>query len=202
LRPATRLKQWQLDKLGQAAGTWTLVDSLPRDAHDAFADLSEEELAALIPESSRAEYARDGQPAAPDDPEERIVDGNYSRVLRDYATSFHHYARQTTLLSDQIAGATADLESLTQVIADAAQQTTAREQELAFLSESLEYARHELTSVTELESQVQDELTLVQGEIVRVLGENRQLAADWASRSQGAAAAGVRPAVATNDPLK
>jgi hypothetical protein len=65
LAPSVRLTQAEVQRLQQSAArngaSWALYEAMPADKHEAFAGLSEEQLRAMIPESTVAEYVMDGQ---------------------------------------------------------------------------------------------------------------------------------------------
>ncbi len=73
----------QLQALGGKNGEWILRSIMPVDSHVAFKGLSKEELTNLIPQAATGldaagydalieEYVRDGQPAKPGDPQDRV----------------------------------------------------------------------------------------------------------------------------------
>ncbi len=89
LAPAVKLNSREINNLATAKGTWTLYEVMPQDSHDIFADpmfagLSDAEKKAILPADSVAQYLKDGQPAAKDDPKQSVVNGKYVRPLRDY----------------------------------------------------------------------------------------------------------------------
>jgi hypothetical protein len=122
MEPAFRLLPWDREKLSTAKGPWTLYDSMPHDNHQIFARLSDEEKKALLPADSLSEYLEDGQPAAKDEPPERIVDGKYMRQLRDYAYLFKTYRLDITELIDLEQADMRDLKLLEDTLADAKRQ--------------------------------------------------------------------------------
>ncbi|HUY35241.1 MAG TPA: hypothetical protein VMV69_21020 [Pirellulales bacterium] len=90
----------------------TIYERMPSDRH--LADLfgtDKEALAAWLqglPPQVLDEYARDGQTAGQDDPEDHVVNGKYVRQLRDYVVYFHELHGQVYKLKDDIANTTTD----------------------------------------------------------------------------------------------
>jgi hypothetical protein len=96
------------DRLASAKGPWVLYEQMPRDNHSVFADLPDDEKKAVLPADVAAEYLKDGQPAAQDDPQDRVVDGRYVRPLRDYQTLFSAYRADLTDMRDLFEATTRD----------------------------------------------------------------------------------------------
>ncbi|HVC99134.1 MAG TPA: hypothetical protein VND64_36055 [Pirellulales bacterium] len=90
----------------------TIYERMPSDRHlvDLFGN-NKDALAAWLqglPPKVADEYARDGQPAGPDDPLDHVINGKYVRQLRDYEVYFHELHAQSFKLKDDIAVATTD----------------------------------------------------------------------------------------------
>ncbi len=112
----------RLKKLAKTKGPWVLYEMLPRDNHELFAGLGDEQLKALLPAGVLPEYLKDGKPAAPDDPKERVQGGKYVRQLRDYGVLLGADQEKRILLSDSIEAAANDKQLLDEALADARKQ--------------------------------------------------------------------------------
>ncbi len=64
LAPTPRLSPRELDRLAAAKRPWDLYETMPRDNHDVFASLGDEEKKAMVPAASLPEYLKDGKPTA------------------------------------------------------------------------------------------------------------------------------------------
>ena len=128
LAPTSRLTAREIDRLEAAKRPWELYEIMPRDNHDIFASLSDEEKKAMLPADSLPEYLKDGKPAAKDDPEERVEDGKYVRPLRDYQVLFSADRAERTLLADQIDAATRDKKLVEDALAEAKEAGRGRQE--------------------------------------------------------------------------
>jgi hypothetical protein len=137
-------------KSTQRNARWIVYRTMPADDRDLFAGMDEETLRKLLPEQVVEEYLRDGTPAEPDDPEERLVsidaDGNvvppddaeekgvskiYRRRMRDYALMLNNFeAKRAELVSRRLA-LESDIAKLNTSLKGAKELTAYREQELA-----------------------------------------------------------------------
>ena len=111
---------------------------MPQDSHEIFAALSDAEKKALLPADSVAEYLKDGQPAAKDDPKECVVDGKYVRPLRDYDVLFRADQEKRILLTDSIDAATRDKKLAQEALALAQKQADACTRDIAAAKEELD----------------------------------------------------------------
>ena len=194
IAPATRLTAAQRERVDASPGPWILYDVLPSDDHDVFADVPEDELDQWLPASTVDEYRKDGRPADPNDPVERVIGGKYVRSLRDYATLFHDFERQQTILLELITAARTDQSYLAAALADAAQQIAAREQEQSALQTDLAALRRERDAVATHLDSVETRLAAVRAEIAELSQANRRLAAELAAMQvEALEAAGVVP---------
>jgi hypothetical protein len=87
LQPSTRMIQGELDRLAQSAGrngaTWALYEIMPIDNHRSLAELSEDELKAMLPQVPPEiveEYVSDGQLMTPEEMKQRGLAGNVYRI--------------------------------------------------------------------------------------------------------------------------
>ncbi|MFZ1935422.1 MAG: hypothetical protein WCB27_02770 [Thermoguttaceae bacterium] len=102
-QPTYVMTEKEIDRLMKARRPWVLYELLPRDSHEAFASLSDEQMKALLPPESVKDYLKDGKPAEKDDPQEYVVDGKYVRPLQDYSILFTDEHEKRMLLGDTIA---------------------------------------------------------------------------------------------------
>jgi len=188
LEPTTKLTQRALDRLAAAQGPWSLCEVLPADNHEIFAGLAEADIEGLVPESTREEYLRDGQPAEPDDPPERVVEVEingervrlYQRPLRDYDVIFREDARLRTIEIDKINAAKKDLEYMTAAHAEAIKQEQHVRDLITSLETDLAKLTHERDAIVAHEQEVATQLASVQQNIDRLFAENKRLATELA----------------------
>ncbi len=102
LVPTCKLNTREVDRLVKAKRPWVLYELLPRDSHEIFASLSDEQKKALLPVESLKDYLKDGKPAERDDPKECVVNGKYVRPLFDYGIMFNDEYEKRMLLADTI----------------------------------------------------------------------------------------------------
>ena len=101
LEPTRKLDKDELARLAQSKGPWRMYETMPVDKHETFEGLNKEQLAALLPASSLAEYEKDGKPAAPSDNPHRVdANKNYSRMLRDYEAIYRDYRLRQARFAD------------------------------------------------------------------------------------------------------
>lgn len=141
---------------------------------------------------------KDGQPAEDGDPTDRIDPETkvYHRPLLDFATLFHEYERQRTLLGDAIAAAQLQKDYVEKALADAREQQTFMEQLKAQTQERLAQVTRERDAVASHREELVASLAETREAIQRFLAENRRLAAALAKYQFEATA--VLPA--TDDP--
>ena len=102
LVPTCKLNTREVHRLVEAKRPWVLYELLPRDSHEIFASLSDEQKKALLPVESLKDYLKDGKPAEKDDPPECVVNGKYVRPLFDYGIMFNDEYEKRMLLADTI----------------------------------------------------------------------------------------------------
>lgn len=194
LAPAYKLTPTALARLAANKGPWMLADVLRTDRHDIF-DAENPDHMAMLPDSTRGEYEKDGKEAGANDPPEQVVDGKYVRKLRDYDVIFREDARLRTIEIDQLEAARKDLAYITKAHQDAmAQEQTRRDQIAALEAELAKYTR-ERDAIVKHEEQVAAKLAEVQAGIERLFAENKRLAGELAEvqTAPPAEAAAVRP---------
>jgi len=147
LAPTAKMPAEDLARLAASRGPWTLYEVMPIDTRSVFATLSEEEKEALLPEATVDEYLKDGKPADPDDPEDRVVDDGeggklYSRMLRDYDVLFENYHLRRSYMADKVAVARRDKQYIDQAYGEALRQKQFRDsEEQSLLAEMAKYGR-------------------------------------------------------------
>lgn len=179
LQPTTKLAPHALERLVASRGPWALAEVLPADRHDLF-DPDNPAHMALLPESTRREYEKDGKPAEPNDPPEQVVDGMFVRTLRDYDVWLLENARLRTIEIDQYEAAKKDLQYIQAAHQDALVQEQARRDEIAALETELAKYTRERDAVVAHEEKVTKMLAEVEAAIERLFAENKRLAAELA----------------------
>ncbi|MEN6406677.1 MAG: hypothetical protein ABFC77_09410 [Thermoguttaceae bacterium] len=180
LTSTSQLSSRELRDLAGATGAWTLYEVMPRDGHEVFSELTDEQKKALLPAGSLPEYLKDGKPAAKEDQAARVSDGKYVRMLRDYQVLLGVARVQRTLLWDQIAAATCDKRLVTDALAQAREQEKASRQELASVKEELQESVRQRDAVAAYLKQVERELTTVQAAVEELIKTNQAKAGQMA----------------------
>ena len=196
MEPAQRMSQRELDRLASSAGPWSLYEVMPIDGHDVLAEMDDQYLRTVLPESVAAQYVRDREPATPEQIEElglpgQVVDaegqpvgpgetGVYLRPLRDYEVLFRDYHRQAAEWGAEMAAALSD-----QQYAEAAREDAQRQ--LAFRQAQISQRENELATETRQRDIVQRHRQALErklAEIARaagqILADNRTLASQIA----------------------
>ncbi len=166
LAPTSRLSPREIERLGAAKGPWVLYETMPRDNHEIFAALSDEEKKAMLPAASLPEYLKDGKAAA----------GKDARPLRDYHVFFTADRVQRTLLVDAIDAATRDEKLLHDALAEAKQQEEAVKVDLAAAKEEVTKFRGQRDAVTAYYQALEKELAAVRADIARLIETNKAMA--------------------------
>lgn len=189
---------WQLKRVNQSQGPWSLYEKMPGDRHDVFLGLNQQQLATLmpgrppdirpVPPEVLEEYVRDLTPAQPNDPPDRVMDGRYERPLNDYEVYFHWVHAQVASLSDQIAAATAD-RALAEKLRDDAQKEVAGRQKTIdeTLKPDLAEVQGEVEVIGAHLAALQKRFAEVEADIQQTQAENKRLAAQWTAWQLGAA---------------
>jgi hypothetical protein len=173
LAPALKMIPREIDALAAAKGTWTLYEIMPQDSHEIFAARSDAEKKAILPADSVAEYLKDGQPAAKDDPKECVVDGKYVRPLRDYDVLFLADQEKRILLTDSIDAATRDKKLVQESLGLAQKQADACTRDIAAAKEELAEVTAQRKLVVDYLAKFQEALDKVRAAIKQTLQENQ-----------------------------
>lgn len=183
LVPTMTLSQRELDRIKNTQGTWAFYERMPADRYTMFSGLDRGQLDALmpgVPAEVREEYLKHGQPAAPDDPPDRVADGKYQRQLRDYALLFHDLHRQAWARRDEIAAATTDKEFADRARDDTQRQVQLRQAEIDdVLKPELKESLAERDTIQAHHLALDAELAAVQAEVAKALAANQKLAEEW-----------------------
>ncbi|MCC6124294.1 MAG: hypothetical protein IT426_04990 [Pirellulales bacterium] len=188
LQPAYPLTPLEMKKLSESRGPWSFYNVLPRDKHEAFATLTDEQKKAMLPAESLTEYVKDDKPAdEQQDPKERIDRDTkkYVRPLRDYAQLLDHARRQFTVLVDEIESAKRDKALVDEGLADAQQQVQFAQNRIAALKLLLAKKEKERDDVAAYrDGQLQggllklltDKIAIIKGMIDETIAKNKAMA--------------------------
>jgi hypothetical protein len=190
VEPTRKLDDDELERLSKSRGPWTLYEILPHDNHHTFADLSKEELKALLPAESLAEYAKDGKPAqAGDNRDPNRVDskGNYVRFLRDYAAMYRNYRLQQARFTDLYQAAERDRQFVKEAYDDALLQEKFVATEQAGLKNDLAARLREAKAVHLHLAAVRQKLIAIQEDVKLKIKANLALAGEIAKTQLEAA---------------
>ncbi len=175
----------ELKRLAASNGTWTMYEVMPIDSHEIFVGLEDAKLKALVPAASYAEYAKDGKPAAANDPAERIVevqaaDGSkskvYQRQLADYGVLFDELQRQRAIDVDEIDALTRDNQRIAAAKADVDQEGQYLQAQIAQSTKELARHRFEVTSVKDYRLALETELGKVRAALKETYAANKAVA--------------------------
>jgi hypothetical protein len=165
-----------LARLAAAKGTWTLYEVMPRDNHEIFALLDDQQKKALLPPESQSEYLKDGKPASNDDPAQRVADGKFVRSIRDYQVLLNAAGVRRTLLLVRIDHATRDLKLMEDALALAKQQEEATKQDVAAAKEEVKKFSAERSAVATYRKTLEQELAAAKAGIDDLLKSNQKMA--------------------------
>jgi hypothetical protein len=192
LQPAFPLGALDKKKITEARGPWTFFNVLPQDNHDSFASLTDDQMKALLPADTLAEYQKDGKPATEQDPKERIdAQKNYVRQLRDYAQLLNNARQQNTILFDESEATTRDLALVKTSQDDAQRQVQFAQNLIAELKTQLGKAEKARDAVAKfnkdqleggLLKQLKDKLASIEAEINRLIEQNKAMAGQIAQK--------------------
>lgn len=205
IKPSVQLSTTQLGRLSRTNNPWTLYEIMPIDRHDVFLSLSENELSELLPADSLPEYQKDGEPAAEDDPAERVIgykkDGTrataeeadevveqrYTRQLRDYAYFFRRQHAQAVVDADTREQLKRDAVMLQDAIAKAEQGVAYRTAEKQKLEYDKEKFEQELQVITAHLQTIERYLSAVEARLRDTVDKTRATAAQLAQEQLKAA---------------
>ncbi len=182
MEPTMKMTPKALKRLSGSGGPWTLYEIMPVDNHETFAELDEEERRALLPETSVADYMKDGQPAEADDPPERLAkDGKtYLRMLRDYEVLFRQYHRQRSIMIDLIEATRRDGQYIAAALADAKEQVQFRQKEIALLKTDLAEISRERDAVAAHHKILKEKLATLNESVALAMKTNSAMAGEIA----------------------
>jgi len=149
LEPAVTLEPDELKRIDDSQGPWTVYEIMPVDSHSVFTRLDEDTKKQMLPQSTVAEYVKDGEAAQDSDlaawgVEGTIEDGKYVRPLRDYDVLFKYFQLQRSVLADLIESTTRDKQYVEDAVADAQKQVQFRQTEVTGLtSDRNKYVREQ-----------------------------------------------------------
>ena len=176
-----------MERLGSAQKTWDFYEVLPRDNHDVFASLTDQELKALLPAASVSEYVKDGKSVSKDDSPQHVVDGVYVRLLRDYHVLFTALNVQRALLVDRIDATDRDAKLVDEALALAKQQEEAVKKDVAEAKEEAAKAASHRDAVATYRKAVEKELEAVKASISKLIENNQAMAGQIAKQQLEAA---------------
>ncbi len=176
LAPTSRLSPREIERLGAVKGPWVFYETMPRDNHEIYAVLGDEEKKAVLPAASLPEYLKDGKSAAVGEPPAQVVAGKYERPLRDYHVFFTADRVQRTLLVDAIDASTCDAKLLSDALAAAKQQEEAVKVELASVKEELAKQSGQRGVVATYHQALEKELAAIRAETARLIETNKAMA--------------------------
>ncbi|MCE5303271.1 MAG: hypothetical protein LLF97_09210 [Planctomycetaceae bacterium] len=180
LAPTSQLSPRELNNLAGAKGSWTLYEVMPRDGHDVFATLTDEEKKALLPAASLPEFLKDGKESAKDKSAAQASGGKYLRMLRDYQVLLGAARLQRTLLLDKIAAVKYDNQLVTDALAKAQSQEKASRAELASAQKELQESVRQRDAVASYLKRLEGELTTVQTAVDELIKSNQAKAGQMA----------------------
>jgi hypothetical protein len=210
LVPQPKLLPRQLERLSQSQGPWAMYDLMPRDRLDMYADLSKEQLQAILPAQSVDNYIDHGKPGDPNKhPADRLdEEGVYNRALRDYAGLFAEMNRRHVIQTDIVASVTADLASVQASIEQSRVQEGFMQTTITSLTAELAETQRQLDAVVAHRTNVETQLAGIEAKIAATQAENRRLADAWialqleelARIQQASQTAAATPATPTPEP--
>jgi hypothetical protein len=193
LQSAYPLSPLEIKSLRESRGLWTFYNVLPPDNHETFTQLTDEEKKAVLPAETLADYVKDGKPAGPQDPKERIdANGNYVRQLRDYTEMLNYGRRQKTILFDEIEAVKRDKALVEESLADAQRQVQFAQNAIGELKTLLAKKEKERDDVAKFDADkklaggvlklLQDKLALIDEIVKRLIEENKAMAGQIAQK--------------------
>jgi hypothetical protein len=172
----------------QSNENWALYENMPVDNFDSFAGLDDQQLAAILPAATVADYRKHGKRADANDPPDRVVEGSYVRMLRDYDTHFREVDRQRAVVVDGIAVAQNDIAQMTAAQAEVEKNIASFQTEKANLTKERDLMVAERDQVQQYQQSLEARLANGRKEIARLLELNKQLSEQLATRQRSAAA--------------
>lgn len=210
LNPSVQLSPDELKRVQdsqQAGVTWRLYELMPADSHEIFAGLSDDELKSMLPESTVAEYIKDGQVMLKQDAEQMglggkvlLVDANgnvvrnqqgvetevtdgkgkYTRRLRDYNTLFDEMRRLRSITQARIEIAKRDKQFLDESLAEARNQQQSRQQEIQDLQQDLTEVRRQRDAAQRYQAALAAAISTMEQAIATMMATNEATIAEIA----------------------
>jgi hypothetical protein len=180
LESTSRLSQRESDKLKQTQRPWVLYEILPRDSHEIFASLSDEQKKAILPPECIKEYLKDGKPSAKDDPTDRVVGGVYVRQLNDYSTLLTDERDRRVLVVDAIRATREDKQLVEQALVEGREQEETCKREIDSTQAELKDMIRERDIVAKVHEKLQKCLDDMQAWIAKLDATNRAMAGQLA----------------------
>jgi len=180
LQPVHTLTARECSRLSSARGPWVLYETMPHDSHAAFAGLTDEDKSTMLPPERAAEYVKHGKPAAADDPQDRVADGNYVRRLRDYKTLFDLDRKNLADMIDLAESAQTDNALLETALAKAKLQEAALEKQIAESKKKLAKAERERDIVNSHRENLEKGAAVAVATIKQLMETNQAMAGQLA----------------------
>jgi hypothetical protein len=177
--PTDKLTSREIDRLEKAQKIpqiLVLYEILPRDNHEIFAGMSDEQKKAMLPPDSLHEYLKDGRPAEKDDPKNCVVDGKFVRPLRDYRVLLDADRERYVLLTNSFATAAKDKKLIDDALADAQKQEEACKKDIADSTSDLEKFSRERDVVAAYRDAIKESLASAEAAITRLIDTNKAMA--------------------------
>jgi hypothetical protein len=187
LQPVHKLSARECDRLSSSKGPWALYEEMPGDHHDVFAKVSDEEKKALFPADTVAEFLKHGKPAAQDDPQERVIEGNYVRALRSYKTLFNIDRKILTEMIDLTDAVHRDKALLDTALAAAKRQEEASKKQLAEWKKRLAKFERERDIVENYRQKLEKGVAAATARVKQLLETNKAMAGQLAQAQWDAA---------------
>jgi hypothetical protein len=176
MTPTSKLTPSEIEKLKTFKRPWVLYEMMPRDGHDFFTSLTDDQKKAILPVETAMEYLKDGKPAAKDDPIDRVDDQKkYVRLLRDYGILLNNEREKLILLNDSIEAATRDKQLVVEALALAREAEEACKRDIAVAVQDKAKAVGDRDIVKEHLDRVEGKLKSVLTEIAQMLESNKAM---------------------------
>lgn len=179
MQATSPLTERQQQQLNGAREPLMITEIMPSDRHAVFEQLSDEELAELLPDNVEQEYILHGQEPPAGTPPERIVNGKYERPLRNYGKLIDDAHFAMTQIQERLRVAQTGLDMWTKTVERFNAQNMAQDALIAATQQQVEETKGELAIVEQRAMALSTELASTQQEIDRLMAENKQLAEKW-----------------------
>jgi len=169
LEPTRKLTPRELERLTHAAKKhWLVFDKMPADNPELFDGLKPEQIKAMIPEATVAEFLDDAK-AGP---------GKSKRPLRDYELLLNSASAQRTRLVDLVEAAKRDSSYLSAAIKGAKAQEEFLRQEIDGLKERVKKIEAQRAAIAAHQERLEKKLTEVHQWIDQQIADNQAKAAE------------------------